>query len=58
MGLSLLDQVWHRHRDPWGWVEYDGYLIALAGNRMSNLSGKPTNLESFQLGLPSQYLYA
>jgi len=34
--------VWHKHREPWGWVELGGYCLALAGGQMSNLSGKPT----------------
>ena len=26
--------VWHRHREPWGWLELGGYDVALTGGRM------------------------
>ena len=34
--------MFDRHREPWLGVELGGYCLALAGGRMSNLSGKPT----------------
>jgi len=42
MALRCWLLVWHRHREPWGWVESHGADLASAGDRMSNLSGKPT----------------
>jgi hypothetical protein len=45
MGSRCLDQVWHRHREPWGWMELGGYCLASTGGWMSILSGKPTNYD-------------
>ena len=46
--------VWHRHRDLWFGVELGGSGVALAGGRMSILSGKPTKLEYEHISLGIQ----
>jgi hypothetical protein len=34
MTLRCLDQVWHRHRELWDRVEFDGNYLEFAGGRM------------------------
>ena len=34
MGSRCWLLVWHRHREPWGWLELGGYDVALTGGRM------------------------